>query len=395
MNNGNINGSSINGNGFPSWVIRAAAIATAAAIAVSAAPKRVVYGHAYGNAAVAVTVSQNKIIHGFATGICSASADVNEIVTFSGSAIGTAGATGYIFALLATQSSAFGQASCFGYALMAQQLGDASVTSGATVVDATAYRIKKASCNVTCGATGSASGGDIKRYGKVLASCGVISPSIEASVMLSGDIFYRHDGYCIGNASASASIDPDKTSVITTIGVFNFGNGAVTQANAYVCHPGSANVSGLCTAQPVNATFIFKPTAASNATAVNISANGVRMVLPTVSASASAKSNNPKAKMRYVATSTGVASANAVTSMANKVVYSDCLSIAGALVVKCDGTRVLQGRVNAAIATALVGRAYGITNSEISAPDERYMIVEFEDRSMIVDFEDRTILVAA
>ena len=58
-------------------------------------------------------------------------------------------------------------------------------------------------------------------------------------------------------------------------------------------------------------------------------------------------------------------------------------------------TRIKQGQVSDVLATALVGRAYALANSEIRAPDDRYMIVGQEDRAMVVSAEERMMVVTA
>ena len=393
MNNNSINGASINGSGLPAWVIQAGVIAAVVAVAVSIEPKRIAYGSALGNAAVTVTVSQNKVVHGFASGICSASADVDANVTFAGSVLGLCGSTGYVSAQRTFQASANGNAGCDGYALVASLLGEATVACGASVVDANAHRVKYGKSNVTCEASGSVSG-DVTRYGKVMVLANAINASIDASIQLNGESFYRNDGYCLAYANASGIIDSTKTDVITTLGVFAFGNGS-SQAGAFIIYPGKANVTASITAQPVIATFIFNQSASATATTTAISANGVRMVLPSASGSASSKSNNPKARMRYAASCNGMASVSSVKALGGKLLYADSSVIGNAAAINCTATKIQYGAVSTAIATALVGRAYGIANSEISAPDDRYMIVEAVDRTMFIDNDDRMMLVAA
>ena len=46
-------------------------------------------------------------------------------------------------------------------------------------------------------------------------------------------------------------------------------------------------------------------------------------------------------------------------------------------------------------AVSMVGRAFALANSEIRAPDDRYMIVGQEDRAMVVSAEERMMVVTA
>lgn len=393
MNNTNLNGSSINGSGLPSWVIRTGAVAAAIAVAVSVEPKRTAYASAFGNAAATVTVSQNKIVHGFSTGIGSSSADAEANVTFAGAVNGIAISTGYVAAQRTFQASASGNAGCTGYALAASLLGEATVSCGASIVDANAHRVQYGKSSVTCGATGTSAPDGVTRYGSVLAPASAIIASIDASIKLNGESFYRNDGYCLAYANATGAIDPTKTEVITTLGVFAFGNSSA-QANAFIIHPGHSNATTSVTAQPVIATFIFNQAATADAAAYKVDANGVRVVLPTASGNASATANKPKGRMRYAAACIGMAEASSVLALGGKLLHADVGASAIASVVNCAGNTIQYGRVTTASATALTGRAYGITNSEISAPDDRTMFAGSEDRSMIVSGEDRLMMAA-
>lgn len=376
-------------------MIQAAAVALATATAVSIAPTRTAYASVLANASVTVTLSQNKIVHGFVNTGASAFADIGSNVTYSGSVNAVAGATGNVFALRTFLATASGNATSDGYALVAQQLGKASVNGGCSVVNANAHIVKRGACNATAAATGTASGGDVKRYGLVSANCGAIAASVDAKIKLRGDSFYRNDGYCDAIAAATATIDSTKTSVSTTLGVFSFGNSSAINANAHIVYHGAANVNTSCVAQPAIATLRFLPTISQSAQALAVNANGVRMVLPTVNTSCSATAGKPKAKMIHAGSAYGSATAFAVNIPVNKVFYGNISSQATATIINCNASVVKYGRVSTALATAIVGKAYGITNSEIRAPDSRYMIVDADDRAMIVDNDDRTMLVVA
>ena len=66
-----------------------------------------------------------------------------------------------------------------------------------------------------------------------------------------------------------------------------------------------------------------------------------------------------------------------------------------AITLDSAATRIHQGHVADVMATALVGRAYAVANSEIRAPDDRYMIVGQEGRAMVVSAEERMMMVTA
>jgi len=70
-------------------------------------------------------------------------------------------------------------------------------------------------------------------------------------------------------------------------------------------------------------------------------------------------------------------------------------SLAMAVTLDSTATRIQQAHVADVLATALVGRAFALANSEIRAPDDRYMIVGQEDRAMIVFAEERLMVVTA
>lgn len=70
-------------------------------------------------------------------------------------------------------------------------------------------------------------------------------------------------------------------------------------------------------------------------------------------------------------------------------------SLAMAVTLDSTATSIQQAHVADVLATALVGRAYALANSEIRAPDDRYMIVGQEDRAMVVSTEERLMVVTA
>ena len=94
---------------------------------------------------------------------------------------------------------------------------------------------------------------------------------------------------------------------------------------------------------------------------------------------------------------TDVGLAGVTTQSRADVAYAATGIASLAMAVSLDSTPTLLkfGQVDAVMATALVGRAYALANSEIRAPDDRYMIVGQEDRAMVVSAEERMMVVTA
>ena len=94
---------------------------------------------------------------------------------------------------------------------------------------------------------------------------------------------------------------------------------------------------------------------------------------------------------------TDVGLAGVTTQSRADVAYAATGIASLAMAVSLDSTPTLLkfGQVDSVMATALVGRAYALANSEIRAPDDRYMIVGQEDRAMVVSAEERMMVVTA
>ena len=437
--NGAVNGFSINGTVLPSWVVRAVVVAAAAATVASSEPTRTTYAAAFGDAAVSVSLSQTHTIQARATGTASVSTSIEPTLRFAGASTATAIATGNGAVRRDVFATAGGDATCTADALTAQAIGESLATAVSTVDLAQAHIIHPGRSNTLCEASGTASG-DVTRYPIVLLTYGYSGPSWgEASIKRSGNDYFEHDGYSLATSTATATVEQDKTKIIATLGSFDFGNGS-SGAGSFIIYSARATGTGINTAQPVEATYIYRPKANGTATAT-VTADATRVVMPTAGALAESLTYGPKARIRYEATSTGNAAASTVQALGVRVamahqdgatagatlaegivfgmqhwgasdgsmaIVSDQQAKAGAayaaraqgslaMAVTLDSTatRIQQGHVSDVLATALVGKALALANSEIRAPDDRYMIVAQEERDMIVFAEERLMVVTA
>ena len=437
--NGAVNGFSINGTVLPSWVVRAVVVATAAATVASSEPTRTTYATAHGDAAVAVSLTQTHTIQARATGTASVSSSTEPTLRFAGASVATATATGNGAVRRDVFATAGGDATCTADALTAQAIGDAQATAVSTVDLALAHIIHPGRSIALGEAIGSASG-DVTRYAVAFLTYGYSGPSWgESSVKRNGNSYFEHDGYSLATSTATSLVDQSKTKIIATLGTLDFGNGT-SGANSFIVYSARATGTGINTAQPVAATHIYRPKATATATAT-ATADATRVVTPTATGLGESLTYGPKARIKYVATGTSnaVASvaqalgvrmamaqqngATAGATLAEGIVFgmqhwgasgatladgatvkadasaafaaSATGSLAMAVTLDSTATIIQQGHVADVMATALVGRAYAVANSEIRAPDDRYMIVGQEVRAMIVSAEERMMMVTA
>lgn len=437
--NGAVNGFSINGTVLPSWVVRAVVVATAAATVASSEPTRTTYATAHGDAAVAVSLTQTHTIQARATGTASVSSSIEPTLRFAGASVATATATGNGAVRRDVWATAGGDATCTADALTAQAIGEAQATAVSTVDLALAHIIHPGRSVTLCEASSSASG-DVTRYAVAFLTYGYAGPSWgEASVKRNGNSYFEHDGYSLATSTAISLVDQSKTKIIATLGTFDFGNGT-SGANSFIVYSARATGTAINTPQTVPATHIYRPTATATATAT-MTADATRVVMPAASGLGESLTYGPKARIKYVATGTSnavasVAQALAVrmamaqqdgatagATLAEGIVFgmqhwgASGATLADGASVKADAsaafaaqatgllamavtldstaTRTQQGQVSDVLATALVGRAYALANSEIRAPDDRYMIVGQEDRAMVVSAEERMMVVTA
>ena len=437
--NGAVNGISINGTALPSWVVRAVVVAAAAATVASSEPTRTTYAAAFGDAAVSVSLTQTHTIQARATGTASVSSSIEPTLKFAGASVATANATGNGAVRRDVWATAGGDATCTADALTAQAIGEALATAVSTVDLAQAHIIHPGRANTLCEVNATASG-DVTRYPIVLLTYGFSGPSWgEASVKRNGNTYFEHDGYSLSSSTATATVEQDKTKIIATLGSFDFGNG-MSGAGSFIIYSARASGTATNTAQPIASTHIYRPTSSGTATAT-ATADATRVVMPSASAQAESLTYAPKARIKYVATGTSTAAATvaqalgvrmamanqdgatAGATLAEGIVFgmqhwgmSDGVlalgadqqafasvafaasatgSLAMAVTLDSTATSIQQAHVADVLATALVGRAYALANSEIRAPDDRYMIVGQEDRAMVVSTEERLMVVTA
>lgn len=436
--NGAVNGFSINGTVLPSWVVRAVVVATAAATVASSEPTRTTYASAHGDAAVVVSLTQTHTIQARATGTASVSSSIEPTLKFAGSSVATATATGNGAVRRDVWATAGGDATCTADALTAQAIGEAQAFAVSTVDLALAHIIHPGRSVSLCEASSEASG-DVTRYPTVLLTYGYSGPSWgEASVKRNGNNYFEHDGYSLATSTSTSLVEQDKTKIIATLGTFDFGNGT-SGANSFIVYSARATGTAINTPQTVPATHIYRPTASATGTATG-TADATRVVMPTATGLGESITYGPKARIRYASSGAGAMGASVVqalgvrmamaqqdgatagATLAEGIVFgmqhwgATDVGLAGvitqsradvayaaagiaslAMAVSLDSTPTLLkfGQVDAVIATALVGRAYALANSEIRAPDDRYMIVGQEDRAMVVSAEERMMVVTA
>ena len=436
--NGAVNGFSINGTVLPSWVVRAVVVATAAATVASSEPTRTTYATAHGDAAVVVSLTQTHTIQARATGTASVSSSIEPTLKFSGSSVATAIVTGNGAVRRDVWATAGGDATCTADALTAQAIGEAQAFAVSTVDLALAHIIHPGRSGTLCEASGEASG-DVTRYPTVLLTYGYSGPSWgEASVKRNGNDYFEHDGYSLATSTATSLVEQDKTKIIATLGTFDFGNGT-SGANSFIVYSARATGTAINAPLMVPATHIYRPTASTTGTATG-TADATRVVMPTATGLGESITYGPKARIRYASSGAGAMGASVVqalgvrmamaqqdgatagATLAEGIVFgmqhwgATDVGLAGvttqsradvayaatgiaslAMAVTLDSTPTLLkfGQVDAVMATALVGRAYALANSEIRAPDDRYMIVGQEDRAMVVSAEERMMVVTA
>ena len=131
--NGYINGFSLNGAAYPSWVIRAVVVATAAA-SFAVAPTRITFASAFGDAVVSVSLTQTQIIQARATATANASVDAKPTLEYAGASVATATAIGNAAVRRDVFATAGGDATCYAEALTAQAIADAQATMASSVV---------------------------------------------------------------------------------------------------------------------------------------------------------------------------------------------------------------------------------------------------------------------
>lgn len=434
MNSGFINGFSVNGAAYPSWVIRAVAVA-ACVVSVTAVPNRVVFASAAGDASVSVHLTQTHTVQSKGVATAGAVSSANPTFKYAGACIGVATVRGNAAVRRDVVASAGGDSTCTAEALTAQAIGEATATSASSVELANAHIVFPGWALTPCVATGTGTG-DVTRYPTVLAGYGeIVFTRGEASVKRNGTSFYARDGYVLNaTAGATCEVPQDRVKIIATLGSFDYCD-STGVAKPFVKHSCFSSVNGIATANQVIATHVRRADSYAQANSI-ATITPIRTVLPTASYTCTATAYALKALTNHAArsfvdaqvsasapgvrTTMGDAIHKATSDVVGILNYgnqhrataSDSTTATGSASAKqrhagrvnetasvlggqAVGVRKSFGRVDTTMATALVGRAYALVNSEIKAPDDRYMTVPAEVRVMYVAAEDRTMVVTA
>lgn len=443
MNNAPLNHSGINGSSLAAWVIFATAIATATASSVACDSVRNRPGRVTSAQAVATIVNANAVLVKKANSTSSAGAIglAQPNIIYSGRCNVVATATGQATIPHLVPATATGSATATATANAAQALGESLATTAATIVQANGTRIQRGASTATAAATGVAINGDVTRHPLVSAAAGVAYTRAEGSIKLSGDSFYSHDGYVIardGAATCVATIDQTLMKTVLTGGIGGTGACESTAA-AFVKMSANSYAESLSIDGYTINLLLHTKYGAATATAASVAAaNGVKRRPGSAIGSLADSTATAKALMKYAgrAASTGesaivftasptrirkgmvtgdLAAAALVSSTFGYQYFAESESLAelageaGAVVIyqasangtpgnaqsAAQGTLILMASVDVSMATALNIKATGMTNSDVKAPDGRYMTVQEDDRIMIVPFEERTLLVAA
>lgn len=443
MNNAPINQSGINGSSLAAWIIFATAISAASASSVACDATRTRPGRVTSAQAVATIVNANAVLvrKGSSTSNAGAIGLAQPNIIYSGGCNVTAAATGQAIIPHDVPATATGSATATGTAIAAQALGESLATATATIDQANGTRIQHGASTATATASGVSINGDVTRHPLVSASAGVGYTRAEGSLKLNGNSYYSHDGYVIARDAAAtcvADIDQTLMKTIITGGVGNTGSCAATaaafikmSANSYA---ESLSIDGYTIQMLLHTTYgAASATAGSTATA-----NGVKQRPASAVGSLASAGATAKALMQYAgrALTTGdnativgatptriragivtgdlatailvsstlgyqyfaeAESAATLTAAVNPVVTYQATATGelGNAQTTAEGTIIHMAYVDETMATALNIKATGMTNSDVKAPDGRYMTVQGDDRILIVPFEERTLLVAA
>lgn len=444
-----INGYGVNGAYTPAWVVRAAVVAVAAAAAVTAAPTRILPATAYGNANVVVSLSQIKTVAAFATATGDATSSVLPSLRYAGRVNATGQATGTAIVYRAVPATAAGDASATGIALANAKLGNATATSASTTVLCQAHRIRPAASSQVATLTAVPAAAKVTRYSPVSASAEATGRG-EASKKLSGQSYFRHDGYVLGAAATcTVTVEQDKTKIIATLGSFDFANstGAATSflrrrgasyslgvstalsvvgvrkalANATANATASSTVTptktnpaaalGLATAVKVSLAVSQRHagSAAGEATLSDVLVSAKRTARALVTGTAQAQSlavvygrqffdvaggvagvsSQVSPSILYYAQAIGLPVALANSPLTGLQNFGQIFAQAGASAAPV-GVKLFANVVGTATAT---GSAGGVTLSDKPAPEERQMNLSDDDRAMLVASEDRIMVV--
>jgi len=433
---GTVNGYSINGAALPNWVVRAVVVAAAAATVANVNQTRITFGSALADAGVVVTLTQTQTIQARSNATATASSSLSPTLLFAGRSTAFAEATGNGAVIRDVFASAGGDATCTAEALTAQAIGAATATMESSVVLAKPHLIRPGA-SLRYGELSSSVTGNVTRYTLIpTTNFGEASGRGEASHKIYPNNYFRHDGYVLrAMAGASSQILQDRIVTISTIGSFQFAECDGT-SRSFIRYSARSLATGITTRLQASAIHIQRGRVNALAQA-NITANALRTRQGAAVAFADVAPNAPRA--RILQASRASASAAAVVSVTQRrTAFAAAVSAAQSAVPfailygtqhrttvnalaettgiglafqrfagtslsaiaelqarSVDGYRVAAGSVSTTMASATVGRAFGLTNSEVLAPDDRYMRVSAEERAMAVAIEERTMMVTA
>ncbi len=454
MNNGAINGFSIDGAAIPNWVVRAVVAATAAASFV-VTPVRTVYAQAYGDAVVNVTLSQYKVVAGYATAHAESTSAITSHTIFSGRATTQATVFGAAAYLRNVFASAGGDAFAYSLALVAQSIGEATASASSSVVSSVAHIIHPGLANVPVLADSFPVASDVNRYATTTpVPFALATGRGEASQKRNNFSYFEHDGYVpLATAGISVEVLQDRTAIIVGLGTFTFADGDAI-ATSFVKHKASA--SGLANVAQgfVQILRQFNGSAISNAEATGNVEGYITTFSTATGELATAESYGPKALQYQLAKATSDADGSSVAPAYQFVAYARAFAESGAYLVStayakqyfsviaeqansfgyatasqnfavaaaAEGSALLarstfgtQYRAEVvgdavvsiqtidcnvlvfadADATAIAfGTGMAATNADVKAPDDRYMTVPGESRAMVVPYDDRTMVSA-
>lgn len=139
----------------------------------------------------------------------------------------------------------------------------------------------------------------------------------------------------------------------------------------------------------------FSGDAMATATCEAIQAIANYTMLAEASGIAGCVAANPIPGKQHFGSASGNAASSAPDCLARQKFAGAAQGNAGANVISITANTGYAGSINTTMASSLSIQANGMTNSDVKAPDERYMMVQQEDRAMFIPPEERILLVAA
>ena len=381
-----INAATINASSPSSWVQRASLVALASALAVGCSPVRTAHGACQSTAVASARVELQRTTFAQSIGLCESSGDADAVQNFAGRSIASSSSFGVAAVRREVYGNAVGEAFSRGESIPGQAIGDslANATSSATAL---AHIVHPAAAYAASSSISAASA-VMTAWPRVLASAGVGGSWAEGSIKASGSSFFAHDGFCLTQASATGTIDAEKTVVMATIGCFESAC-STSWCDGFIIFPGSARQIASATTLLADGNSVLCGEGMNHCIADG-AAEAVRVAMATASETAGCSAIKAKAWGCFQGAGRGTAESAGIPAEAVREVFAEAHGVlASAIQATCEAGLIKLGRVQATLASALSGRAYGVCNSEISAPTARCLIVSLDDRSMIVAAENR------